>query len=210
MPTRTNVQNRKDQAELLQVVGARMKQARELSNLSQSEAAARFGYRNSSKLSKVERATNSKSIPLWLLVKAARIYQVSVDFLVGLSLDWDNSPRVPIERESSNWLLDEWEKNRARDMAAIRALNDRLETIDGAVQATIEQTFETHSALIKFIELNPDFENEMRGGATLLKACEKQVAAAKEARARLKRFHVECRAIGMKEKDQLELFESEE
>ena len=206
----SNSENQKKLVVLVRTIGERLRQARELCGLSQSSAALKLGYKNPSKLSKIERATDAVSIPLLLIPRAAKLYQVSMDFLFGLSLDWDNSPRLPKEREVGNFIVEEWERARMRDLQAIQKLNDRLDAIDVVVQTSVELSFEVREALEKFIALNPEFESEMRGGATLLNACEKQLAAAKEAQKRLRRFHIECRAIGKKETDQLELFEEEE
>ena len=74
---------RMEQAAAVKTIGARMRQARELCNLSQSAAAKRLGYSNSSKLSKVEGATDTNSVPLWLILRAAKVYEVSIDFLFG-------------------------------------------------------------------------------------------------------------------------------
>ena len=198
---------RHDQAELIKTIGERLKQASELNNMSQTEAARLFGYRNSSKLSKMERAVNSKTVPLTVIAKAAKIYQVSIDFLFGLSADWDTGARMTQERETSAWMLDQWEEARRRDMQIIRRCNDRMQTIDGAVQTCIAQTFEVDDALRKFQELNIDFE-EMRGGSRLVSAIEKNVAAARESLARFRRFHMECKHVRSDSK-QVKLFDDE-
>lgn len=64
-------QPKREQARLVQTIGARLAEARELCNMSQSVAAQRLGYSNSSKLSKVEGATDTNSVPLWLIVRAS-------------------------------------------------------------------------------------------------------------------------------------------
>lgn len=200
---------RHESAELIRTIGDRLRQARELSNLSQQAAAKLLGYQNSSKLSKIERATNSRTVPLWLILRASRLYEVSTDFLFGLSEDWDTGVRMTRERETSAWLFDQWEKSRERDMKTIRLLNDRLETIDGAITMTIGQAFEVEDAFSKFAHLNERAFMEMRGGARLKSAIEKSVAAASESRARMKRFHMDCKAIGMDCKGQMNLFAEE-
>lgn len=203
-----NDQTRHEQAELVRTIGERLKQARELNNMSQTEAAKLFGYRNSSKLSKMERAVNSKTVPLHIIAKAAKIYQVSVDFLFGNSADWDTGARMTQERETSAWMLEQWEEARRRDMQVIRRCNDRMQTIDGAVSTCINQTFEVNEALMKFQELNPEFD-EMRGGSRLVSTIEKAVAAGMESRARLKRFHMECKHV-RRDSKQVKLFDDDE
>ncbi len=56
-----------DQNKLVRTIGERLRVARELNNLSQSEAARRLGYANPSKLSKIEAAADTNSVPLWLI-----------------------------------------------------------------------------------------------------------------------------------------------
>lgn len=67
------IASKHDQSALVRTIGERLREARELNNLSQSEAAKRLGYSNPSKLSKVESATDTNSVPLWLIVGAARV-----------------------------------------------------------------------------------------------------------------------------------------
>ena len=202
---RTSEQSRHESAEIIKTIGQRLREARELNNLSQCEAAKLFGYRNSSKLSKMERAVNSKSVPLVVIAKAARIYQVSIDYLFGLSADWDTGARMTQERETSGWLLQQWEDARQRDMRVIRLCNDRMQTIDGAVESCISEAFEVDQALTKFIDLNEGFD-DMRGGATLKRNIERCVMAARESRAKLRRFHMECKHI-RRDSRQPELFD---
>ncbi len=197
--------------DLLKTIGDRMRKARELNCFSQTDAAKLLGYQNSSKLSKIEKATNSKNVPLAVLVKAANIYQVSLDYLFGRSEDWGTSPRATQQREASAWVFDEWEKARRRDMEVLRKLNDRISTIDGAIELCVDQVFAVDEALAWFVSHNRKrFTNEMPGGARLLSATEKLVSAAKESRASLRRYRMECRVVRNPEKSQRDLFEKED
>lgn len=198
-----------ESADIVRTIGNRMRQARELSNMSQQVAAKRLGYMNSSKLSKVELASNSRTIPLWLVLKAARLYQVSTDFLFGLSDSWDVGPRRSIERETNSWLTAQWESIRERDMAAIKLLNDRLETIDGAVLMTVQRAFDIEDAFATFRHLNGKAFEEMRGGAKLAAAIERASESASEARAKLTRFRMSCRDLNRGEGGQFPLFSDE-
>jgi hypothetical protein len=116
---------RKQQAELVRVIGRRLVEARDLCNLSQQVAARRLGYVNSSKLSKVEGATDTNSVPLWLIVRAAKLYDVSVDFLFGLTDDWETG----VPRGTTDWLLVVWEKARQRDLAALEHLHREIAAV---------------------------------------------------------------------------------
>ena len=128
---------RQEQAAAVKTIGARMRQARELCNLSQSAAAKRLGYQNPSKLSKVELATDTNSVPLWLIVRAARVYEVSVDFLFGATDDWEVGARMTQERETSAWMFDAWEKARQRDMETLKRLHDRVQTLTEADRKSV-------------------------------------------------------------------------
>ena len=182
---------RQEQAAAVKTIGARMRQARELCNLSQSAAAKRLGYQNPSKLSKVEGATDTNSVPLWLIVRAARVYEVSVDFLFGATDDWEVGARMTQERETSAWLFDAWEKARQRDMETLKRLHDRVQTLTEAVAVMLAASEESALALARFAELNPEFE-EMRAGSRLVGAVERANDAAKNAKTKMERFRMDC------------------
>lgn len=194
---------RMEQAAAVKAIGARMRQARELCNLSQSAAAKRLGYSNSSKLSKVEGATDTNSVPLWLIVRAAKVYEVSIDFLFGVTDDWEVGARMSIERETSAWLFDTWEKARQRDMETLKRLHDRVQTLTDAVAVMLAASEDASVALARFAELNPAFE-EMRAGSRLVSAVERASDSAKAAKTKMERFRMEC-AVAAPQTHQLSL-----
>lgn len=178
-----------EQAGLVKTIGERLRFAREsLCNLSQVEAAKRLGYANSAKLSKIERAADTNSIPLWLIHRAAKVYMVSVDYLFGLSEDWELGPRTAQGREVAQWVFDEWEAQRRKDLRSFHLLSQRQEALAGAVSKALETTEQVHAALRAFIELNPAFEDEMRGSAKLVAADTRAYATAQDTRAAFRRF----------------------
>lgn len=187
----TSVTTRQEQAAAVKIIGARMRQARELCNLSQSAAAKRLGYQNPSKLSKVELATDTNSVPLWLIVRAASVYEVSVDFLFGSTDDWEVGARMTQEREVSAWMFDTWEKTRQRDMETLKRLHDRMQMLAETVATMLAASEDAGLALARFSELNPEFE-EMRAGARLVGAVERAVDAAKNSKTKMERFRMDC------------------
>ena len=173
------------QLDLVKTVGARLKASRELNNLSLSEAARRLGYSNSSKLSKVENATDTNSVPLWLIRDAARIYDVSVDYLFGLTRDWETG----VPRGVTGWLMDEWEHQRRRDASALAALAGRVDACATMIPALAADAVAVRVALDRLAELNPEAWPEIRGAGRLFTAIEhldQNTAAAVAAERRLR------------------------
>lgn len=200
---KTSPATRREQAAIVRTIGARMKQARELCNLSQSVAARRLGYANSSKLSKIEGAMDSLSVPLWLILRASKVYEVSVDFLFGASDDWDIGTRMTREREVSVWLWEAMEKVRLRDMEALRRLHDKVAAMEEGMGLALATSQDVSAALARFVELNPEF-NEMRAGSRLVGAVDRASESAAHVKARMDRFRVEC-ALAAADTHQLSL-----
>ncbi len=176
---------KREQARLVQTIGARLAEARELCNMSQSVAAQRLGYSNSSKLSKVEGATDTNSVPLWLIVRASRLYDVSIDFLFGSSDDWETGLQRPVQ----GWLLDTWQAARVRDLAELEKLHRRVTAISSLLPTVADEAERTAEAIERFAELNPEFE-EMRGSA----AAENLIRHAAKANSTIQRFRLEIGA----------------
>ncbi|QSB03230.1 helix-turn-helix transcriptional regulator [Methylomonas sp. EFPC1] len=83
-----------EKQKIVKTFGQRMIIAREMCGLSGLEAAELLGYANSSKLSKIEHASDPETIPAFLPYKASIVYNVSLDFLFGLSDDWQRDPII--------------------------------------------------------------------------------------------------------------------
>ena len=184
-PATSGARLRLRQMDLVKTVGARLKASRELNNLSLSEAAARLGYSNPSKLSKVENATDTNSVPLWLIRDAARIYDVSVDYLFGLAHDWETG----VPRGISGWVLDEWEWQRRRDAAALASLAARVDACVTLIPALAADAVAVRVALDRIAEFNPESWPEIRAAGRLFTAIERleqSTAAASIAERRLR------------------------
>lgn len=194
---------RAEMAAAVKVIGARFRQAREMCNLSQSVAAKRLGYANQSKLAKVEGATDTNSVPLWLILRAAKVYEVSTDFLLGASDDWETGARMTQEREVSPWLFDAFNRVSRQQMQVLRRLHDRLEGMQDVMGTMFESAEGAHAALQRFTELNPGFV-DMKAGGYLEGAVERSRDAAVSGRRRMERFRLECR-VTAQETPQLSL-----
>ena len=174
------------QAELVKTIGQRLKASRELCNLSLSEAARRLGYANPSKLCKVENATDTNSVPIRLIRDAARIYEVSTEYLFGLSDDFE----AGVPRGMTPFLLAEWDRIRNRDLRALITLQRHFEAATAVIPAMRRDAQAVLDATNRISELNgSDFE-ELRGGSVLTAAANRLKKTAAEALEAERRLHL--------------------
>lgn len=199
--------NRADQTNLVRIIGRRMRDAREMCNINQVTAADRLGYQTSAKLSKVENATEN-SVPLLLIAKAAKLYQVSTDYLMGVSEDWEVDSRHTIDREVSQWVGEAWEEARRRDLEVLVWLKHRVDAVSHTIPAICAATLRAQEAFESFLDLNPCFE-DMKGGNRLVIALEGVSDAARVADSSMKRYQVDTAAMA-KSSSQLSLFDQPE
>ncbi len=176
---------KRDQTALVRTIGDRLREARELCNLSQSEAARRFGYANPSKLSKVELATDTNSVPLWLIVRAARVYEVSIDFLFGLTDDWE----IGVPRGVQGFMFDVWEKARQRDMAALEHLHREVVAVSLHTAELVAGIAGATEALSTLRTRSPAFD-DLPASASLAGRLERLQERAHAADAALRRFRL--------------------
>ena len=120
--------HRHTEAEFIKLFGQRAEHARNLCGLTQVEAAKQLGFEGSSNLSKMERGVNGGSVrtyvPLSTIVKMASLYEVSTDYLLGLTDDWEPDARLT-ERTVANYAY--------ADMQVIVGFDQKVRSI--AVQA---------------------------------------------------------------------------
>lgn len=175
---------------LCRLIGNRLREARELSGLSQQDAAQLLGYSNSSKLAKVELASDTNSVPFWLIAKAAQVYEVSADYLLGISEDWDIAPDERCQRQVGRWLLEHWQTARERDLVALADVSKKMSFVAGAINTLTERAENVQHAFDRLRDLNAGFP-EMIAGAKLAASVERLVDAGCQARRQLRRLHVE-------------------
>ena len=114
--------------ELIRKTGFRLKQAREMTGLTQVQAAEAIGFQNSSGLSKIEAGTNRAQLPLWVVRQAASVYEVSADWLLSLTDDWEPEARLT-ERATAQWVFTAWDKARSRDVQAMVHLDKMVRAV---------------------------------------------------------------------------------
>lgn len=175
---------------LCRTIGTRLREARELAGLSQQDAAQLLGYSNSSKLAKVEGASDTNSVPFWLIAKAAKTYEVSADFLLGISEDWDIEPGERHQRQVGRWLFDTWQAARERDLAAMSALSKKVSFVASSISAIAEKAESVQFAFDRLRTMNANFD-DLIAGQKLMSTVEALVDAGRLARLQLRRFHLE-------------------
>ena len=173
--------------DLLKKIGSRMREAREISGFSQTKAASLIGYKNSSRLNKIECATDVSNISLDVIIRAAKIYDVSIDFLTGRSDDFERSADAVQVNDSMHYILDLWMKQHLNDMNAIRKNENKVKTLCKTVNMYSQSVNECRKSLNLFMAKNKQFD-DMPCGAMLVNAVCGAENAIYNATAALKRY----------------------
>lgn len=156
-----------EQSDLAKKVGERFREARELVPMTQLSAAEKLGFSNSSKLAKIENGMDTSTVHFYTIWKAAQLYNVSVDFLYGLSDDWERDPIVYQERQIGAWLHEQTVRAVSREINMTRILANRLSVVEKAVVSGLSDISTLVSVIDDFAK-NDGFE-DMRWGAKLLR-----------------------------------------
>jgi transcriptional regulator with XRE-family HTH domain len=194
-----------EQAQVVKTFGERMVEARKLSGLTQQKAAKLFGYRNSSKLAKIEAASDTNSVPLWIVPRAADIYGVSTDYLFGLSDDWERDPVVSQQRVIGNWLFEHYERLRLKEVNVLRVLGNKIVVLEKAVSHAVVRSKENLETLERLRELNPKYD-DMKLGAKLLRLLAETTEEAAGISNELKRFRALTDVASKSEGVNLDIF----
>ena len=179
-------------ADLNKTIGERMRQARLLCGMSQDSAASKLGYANSSRLSKMEHNPGEHGVSVWAVVRAARVYEVSTDYLLGLTDDFEGQTgALPDERGVSAWLHEALEESRRRDLGVMARLHERISTVSNILHRVAELADESASAVRRVQELNPQWE-DMRSGSALERRIAELADTARHGKSRLERLRLVC------------------
>lgn len=152
------------------IVGTRLLSARDRSGLGQVEAAHLLGYATSSQLNQWE--AGRRLPPLSELIKAARLYVVSVDYLVG-----DSDDQV---RDHAQALRDTCLRGVRRQIERVAEITvdqiARHTRLVGPHIGTVRGLLKSGDGLLDsiqtFCRLNLQAMEQQRGGATLLRCAE--------------------------------------
>lgn len=166
------------------LTGDRLREARELCGMSQRVAAERLGYANGSRLARIERAVDAV-VPILLIRRAAILYEVSSDWLLGLSDDWSSTASG---RDLSAYLLRSWERQRSLDMAAVARLHDEIVAVKRGVESCVSMAVDVESALERFAMANGAAYFDFPCGAPLAAAIDRMARESERVRRHYQRF----------------------
>lgn len=178
--------------QLIGVIGSRMREAREIAGMQQIHAAKLLGYKNSSRLNKIENSQNVSSISLHIILTAAKIYDVSTDFLLGSSEEWERDARVAGDSSAMSHILELWNDQHLNDLNAIRKNENKVKALCGAVESYSNSVTKCRQSLNIFMDRNKGFDN-MKAGATLVNAICGLENAVYNSMAQLKRYKADVK-----------------
>lgn len=166
-------------SDIRKTVGARFIEAREMNGLSQSEAAAKIGYKTSAQLCLWEQG--KRLPPIDQMIIASVVYGTSLDFLYGLSSEPERDPRAAeqhaVMRQMQDMLIANAQAVTGALMMQVRAGGPSLVMVN-ALHAKADGAA---SAIRKFQELNKKKFENMMGSNTLMVAAAALEECAREA-----------------------------
>ena len=175
----------------------RLREARELSGLLQAKAADLLGV-NAARLNVIEQGVNVYEIPHWLVLKAARAYDVSVDYLYGNGDDFEHDVQVARNRNSLQHLRHEMGELIAGYLSQSAANFQMLEKLGELVRDCEVSIQEVTATFDRFRAANPEFDDSM-ASAPLLAAVDRATGRMEAAELMLKRLKIVHSASGSKE-----------
>ena len=177
-----SMQMSRDRALTFNVIGPRLIAARELNGIPQREAARLAGMATPTQWSLYEKG--HRAPPLYVVLNAATVLGVSVDFLFGLSSDPERDARTA----RRNACVRATRAHLTQVAENIAALIDHSETLAGPAACHFRELIDAAAALTRAVatlhRLNVTEFEEARGGATVLAAAE-----------RLERVQMKCSSV---------------
>lgn len=129
------------------VVSKRFVAARLLSGMNQVEAAERLGFKNSSGLCKIE--SGRGTAPRYIIIRAALIYAVSADYLLGLSDFPERDPRTVEKLAILRHLRKVITDHAAENMRQMLALSADMPAVRAHLKTVIDRSGEAFQALCR-------------------------------------------------------------
>lgn len=159
--TRRGDANRK----LRRIVGPRLVRARTLSGYSQSEAAAALGYSSPAQVNQWE--TSRRLVPIFEAIAAARLYGVSIDYLLGETHEPDRDPSAGARHAVLRGVRGMLERVAQITADEIKRHQRLIGPHAGNVRALLESGDALLEAFGAFVRHNHGAFSNMRCGASL-------------------------------------------
>lgn len=158
----------KQEAQVIKALSARLRESRELCGFGLKQAAQLLNVA-SQDLKKIEGAVNIDNIPLWMIGRAAEVYNVPVDFLFGLIDAFDGGDSESFRGRNLLAALQRQQLEEFNKTASEQIRQDgRFKEVNTAVVALCMNVQSIVEAFTRFVQLNPGFE-DMCGGAPVLR-----------------------------------------
>lgn len=174
---------------LARTIGARLRAARLAARMTALSVADQLGYKGQTQVSLAE---NGERIPpLPVLMRYARLYVVPLDFLCGLIDDPIGDASETNQAVIANAISEAMQEqftclvNSVSEQASITILGYNQDRRD--LQVVCSAALQAYAALRRVRELSPDFDEDWRGTATLVRHLESLVATADATSERLER-----------------------
>ncbi len=140
-------------------------------------------------LADIESGTDIKSIPLLIIYKASQVYDVSMDFIFGISDDWERDPSIAMQRQFGA-MLHNWHKKKLSALAVDMAAKQRQQdTLINSAEILIHAIAEVDEAFLIFKEMN--HFDDLPAGSKLQYNINNAVTHCNQAKRKL----VRCKAI---------------
>lgn len=171
-------------------IGERMRYAREtLNGMAQGRAADLLRI-HQKKLCQYEHYTDKLIPPLDVLIKCAKLYDVSLDYLTLISDDFEQNAKTKQEKGVSSWIYDQLELNTIAQLNSMRVIHDKIMVLGELAGFIIETSKELNATMADVIEKNPKNWQYVRLGNKLQNLVNKQSAEADTLRAKLTRINL--------------------
>lgn len=166
--------------EIRRIVGRRLKLARELNGWSQEVAASKLEYVNSTQLSLAEKG--ARLPPVVKLIKAAEVFGVSIDFILGICDEPERDPRTAERQAALRHVSSLMETTSRTIVTAILSHQSAAPSIT-ATKRLAESANQAIQAVEQLRAANLDvFDGELRGAATVLRTIDELQQEVQKAR----------------------------
>ncbi|MBZ8138845.1 hypothetical protein CLD22_02885 [Rubrivivax gelatinosus] len=175
--------------------GRRLAEARRIAGLTQTDAAHRLGYSQPVQLSLMESGQRMPSLNV--LLSCTELYGTTMDFLCGLVPDSDRDPALGIQRQLAAGVS----ADLRRVIEAMTSASVDLARALGPSAVRLRQfaslVLLAQERLEQVRTLSPTFDEEVRGGASLVQALSDAAGAAQNELAALERSERLMRQRGL-------------